>query len=246
MEVTGFTAHGHAIEGVPQTGRPRSVARCGGPALCKQCGPEASRARARFRRDEHEAEAEHIVDVQVLYATTDATVWAHELATVIAAKPDAATDEGFLTGWIANAMVTAEDHLRRRQREEAEKGWGERPAIGEPELPGFVLEPHHSVPEAVFMALGAASTCWDDLSGTGVFHSEAAKEIGEKLLAHLYAWVGSAQKVGPDDVLILRASSPTIDALDRWLNDLTVAHNIDPEVLADALATLATTDRGEA
>lgn len=36
---------------------------------------------------------------------------------------------------------------------------------------------------AVFQALGAASTCWDNLSGAGVFQSEKAQEVGDKLLA---------------------------------------------------------------
>lgn len=38
---------------------------------------------------------------------------------------------------------------------------------------------------AVFRALGAASTCWEDMSGTGVFDSTRAKEIGEDLLHQL-------------------------------------------------------------
>ena len=39
--------------------------------------------------------------------------------------------------------------------------------------------------EAVFQALGAASVCWEDMSGTGVFQSERAKQIGDTLLAHV-------------------------------------------------------------
>lgn len=35
---------------------------------------------------------------------------------------------------------------------------------------------------AVFQALGAASTCWDHPEGAGVFHSDEARNIGEKLL----------------------------------------------------------------
>jgi hypothetical protein len=34
---------------------------------------------------------------------------------------------------------------------------------------------------AVFQALGAASTCWESMSGTGVFN-DVAREIGETLL----------------------------------------------------------------
>lgn len=35
---------------------------------------------------------------------------------------------------------------------------------------------------AVFQALGAASTCWENLSGAGVFDSTRAKDIGDGLL----------------------------------------------------------------
>jgi hypothetical protein len=38
---------------------------------------------------------------------------------------------------------------------------------------------------AVFQALGAASACWENLSGAGVFDSTRAKAIGEALLAKL-------------------------------------------------------------
>lgn len=37
----------------------------------------------------------------------------------------------------------------------------------------------------VFEALGAASVCWDSLNQAGTFHSDKAKEIGQKLLADL-------------------------------------------------------------
>ena len=42
--VSGYTSHGHRITGVVQTGRPASVARCGGPGLCAVCSLEASMA----------------------------------------------------------------------------------------------------------------------------------------------------------------------------------------------------------
>lgn len=35
---------------------------------------------------------------------------------------------------------------------------------------------------AVFQALGAASTCWENMEGTGVFKSDECKEIGDVLL----------------------------------------------------------------
>ena len=39
--------------------------------------------------------------------------------------------------------------------------------------------------EAVFQALGAASVCWDDMSGTGVFQSDRAKQIGDELMVFI-------------------------------------------------------------
>jgi hypothetical protein len=39
--------------------------------------------------------------------------------------------------------------------------------------------------ELVFQALGAASACWENLAGAGVFDSTRAKEVGDALLARL-------------------------------------------------------------
>lgn len=36
--------------------------------------------------------------------------------------------------------------------------------------------------QAVFVAVGAASGCWDNLSGAGVFESNKAKAIGKGLI----------------------------------------------------------------
>jgi len=46
-----------------------------------------------------------------------------------------------------------------------------------------------SDPEAaiIFQALGAASTCWESMEGTGVFQSDRAKRIGDELLYELRA-----------------------------------------------------------
>jgi len=57
--------------------------------------------------------------------------------------------------------------------------------MDEPRKPfAFQPEDDGSLPieTAVFQALGAASTCWESLEGTGVFDSERAKEIGDALL----------------------------------------------------------------
>jgi hypothetical protein len=53
----------------------------------------------------------------------------------------------------------------------------------------FEFQPEHdgtlSLESAVFQALGAASVCWENMSGTGVFQSERAKAIGDALLAEI-------------------------------------------------------------
>lgn len=43
----------------------------------------------------------------------------------------------------------------------------------------------HTIDEAVFQALGAASMCWDPRSGTAVFDSTEARHIGSELLERL-------------------------------------------------------------
>lgn len=44
---------------------------------------------------------------------------------------------------------------------------------------GFTIE------SAVHQALGAASVCWENMSGTGVFQSDRAVEIAEALLSEI-------------------------------------------------------------
>lgn len=50
----------------------------------------------------------------------------------------------------------------------------------------FDFTPEHDgslpIETAVFQAIGAASVCWESMSGTGVFDSDRAKQIGERLL----------------------------------------------------------------
>lgn len=57
------------------------------------------------------------------------------------------------------------------------------------EVGGFDFLPEYdgslSLESAVFQALGAASVCWEQMSGTGVFHSDRAKQIGDALLAFI-------------------------------------------------------------
>lgn len=46
----------------------------------------------------------------------------------------------------------------------------------------FEFDRCESIDDYVFQALGAASVCWDDVSGAGVFDSERAVAIGQALL----------------------------------------------------------------
>lgn len=51
----------------------------------------------------------------------------------------------------------------------------------------FAVQPGETLTleEAVGQAIGAASVCWDDMSGTGEFDSSRASEICDKLLLHI-------------------------------------------------------------
>lgn len=48
--------------------------------------------------------------------------------------------------------------------------------------------------EAVGQALGAASSCWSDLSGAGVFKSEQCKVVLDGLMAWLMDWESKVRK----------------------------------------------------
>lgn len=48
---------------------------------------------------------------------------------------------------------------------------------------------------AIYQAIGAASTCWENMSGAGVFDDRRAKAIGEGLIAHL-----NSDESIPDDM----------------------------------------------
>lgn len=56
-----------------------------------------------------------------------------------------------------------------------------------------------SLEQAVFQALGAASACWGNLEGAGVFQAERAMQIGEELLAFIYLSVPATAPVMPAD-----------------------------------------------
>ena len=65
----------------------------------------------------------------------------------------------------------------------------------DPEFPTVTVE------QAIYQGLGAASTCWESMEGTGVFDSERAVAIGEEI-TRILKQVGvdvHAQIPYPDD-----------------------------------------------
>src|SRR4051794_17540898 len=50
---------------------------------------------------------------------------------------------------------------------------------------GRILADAETLEEAVFQALGAASTCWEHVEDAGVFDSTRAKAIGDELMARI-------------------------------------------------------------
>lgn len=51
--------------------------------------------------------------------------------------------------------------------------------------PILELDQSKSLEEAVGLALGAASVCWDPMDGTGVFMSERCAKIGDELVEYI-------------------------------------------------------------
>ena len=49
----------------------------------------------------------------------------------------------------------------------------------------FEFTPGASVRTAVGEAVGAASVCWESMEGTGLFDEARAREIANKLMAHI-------------------------------------------------------------
>lgn len=64
-------------------------------------------------------------------------------------------------------------------------------------MPATPLDPRR---EAVFEALGAASACWSNLEGAGVFDAERAGRIGDDLLERL-------------DAITREAGDPVLEAI---------------------------------
>lgn len=67
---------------------------------------------------------------------------------------------------------------------------------------------------AVFQALGAASVCWEHMSGTGIFDSDRARQIGEALLV----WLGTHEEP-------LLGVAPTRQLLDELATRMEITQN---------------------
>lgn len=53
-------------------------------------------------------------------------------------------------------------------------------------MPEFeIIDPEKTLSENVFVSLGAASVCWENMSGAGVFDSSRAKVIGDELVEYI-------------------------------------------------------------
>lgn len=51
-------------------------------------------------------------------------------------------------------------------------------------------ETHESLVSVVYQAVGAASVCWENMSGTGVFDDVRAREVAEDLLEKISVFTG--------------------------------------------------------
>jgi hypothetical protein len=57
------------------------------------------------------------------------------------------------------------------------------PILGQPDADGV-----WSMPSTIRAAIGAASMCWSDMTGKGVFESERALQIADELMANVDAY----------------------------------------------------------
>lgn len=66
----------------------------------------------------------------------------------------------------------------------------------------FELRDWESLESLVFTAVGAASACWENLSGAGIFESTRAEQIGQELVILLLKKFGASPTPGegtPED-----------------------------------------------
>lgn len=93
---------------------------------------------------------------RLAYMGTDATRWVEEFTKLHGG------DEGLMLGWFANAIEAGRT-----------AGMGDQRKSDEDER----------LRSLIFQSLGEASVCWESMSGTGVFDSDRARNIGERLCA---------------------------------------------------------------
>lgn len=86
-----------------------------------------------------------------------------------------------------------------------------------------------STASAVFQALGYASTCWENMSGTGVFQSERAKQAGDRLM-ELLQKRGVSEQDGKDGTLtvdgVARKYAAQLYVLQQWLTTYDKANTV--------------------
>lgn len=140
-----------------------------------------------------------------------------------------------MPSWMWSDEIT--DHVFRTNR------FPSPPTEPEPPMPAvdvqsFTFQPEHdgslSLESAVFQALGAASTCWDPMDGTGVFQSERAKAIGEALLAVIAEQDLSAKLAIALEHTQEYLGSETLPPIEGWSwYDALTAYHGQPFVPAD-------------
>lgn len=71
-------------------------------------------------------------------------------------------------------------------------------------MTGKLLDEANTLDEAIGMSIGAASTCWENLSGAGVFNDKMACEI----ITELAEWIRSNDNSGLKKVQDLHFIAP--------------------------------------
>lgn len=66
------------------------------------------------------------------------------------------------------------------------------------------MNTNHPLATTLFMTLGAASTCWENMENTGTFDSPRCQELGIQLLRAIDAHVAACLKEATEDVNTLR------------------------------------------
>jgi hypothetical protein len=91
-----------------------------------------------------------------------------------------------MLGWFANAIEVGRDAGRRETE----------PRPGQPGGPEKVLDEASDIEEAVGIAIGAASMCWNPPPGDQVFDSTRARHICEELADRIEAELQKAAEGG--------------------------------------------------